>query len=175
VHKIVESRRLLQILSRIAERQTKKIAAYATDASRIDCPTERGEGKLTAEYYCSCFRKLRSGALPPANWKETHPNHVQDRKFAMPRALNMQFITHEEFLVRQSKDVFFFEPCAYTMYVYGVRKLIRKKKKQKNQLRAITQYKLNQLSSIVNHEYIVIHSYYFVEIITNNNIVWYIV
>lgn len=57
----------------MCKQQAKKIiqyaTAYVTDASRIDRPAEWGKGKLT-EYYCGCFRKLRSGALPPVNSEE---------------------------------------------------------------------------------------------------------
>lgn len=39
------------------KKMTKYATAYVTDVSRIDRSVGQGEGKLTVEYYCSCFRK----------------------------------------------------------------------------------------------------------------------
>lgn len=56
---------------------------------------------LTMEYYCGCFRKLKPGALGQFGRKCILITCV-----AMPRALNMQFITHEELFVWCNQKMF---------------------------------------------------------------------
>lgn len=84
------------LFRRTSEQRAKKIAAYATDASGIDRQKRNG-GRARGGILLRLFPQVGTRCIASGQFgRKTHPNHVQSREFAMPRALNMRFITHEE-------------------------------------------------------------------------------
>lgn len=95
---------------RTSEQRAKKIAAYATDASGIDRQKRNGgRGRARGGILLRLFPQVGTRCIASGQFgRKTHPNHVRSGEFAMPRALNMQFITHEGLHVRRSQKERFF-------------------------------------------------------------------